>query len=630
MSIARATLLPPCLCLSGALLLAGPARAAQSVWSVTTGLPPNAVPSPYTLVDTADPEDPVVGGGLLTIETSDAAETIYYIQAGASLALPDPWVIEFEMRHVSGSSQGSLRGTEQVFLTTAPGVGTLFQIDADSIFLLVNDATLGDSATVDTDDAFHTYRIEVSGSGAVDVYYDDVLTLQGATYTDLSAHGSVPRVAFGAGSIASFGTSEWMSFTHDGLATSTDGQINVNIAGTGANPMLPSETGGAPAVNDDNWNDLGGTTVAAGPLDLVGGDGLPITGATAAWTANGQGILNDGGGTDDAHLRSTNFDTQAYPAVDVTVTGIPFAFYDVYAYHEGGAPAGLSRVARFNIDGMDRFARRPEDVAYSESTATSDAGPATEVGNYVVFRGLTSPSVTLTAGGASSSDATPRNRFMALQIVESSPPTTTSSTTTTSSITTTSSSTSTTATTATTTTTAPSSTSTTTTVTSTTTTTTTLGGTTLLPPGKKLLVKQKKSGTQRLQLLAKDPSITSLPSCDVDGELVIEAVGAAAPVRRYALDAEFWKPINAKKPERGCKYRKGPVVATVLVKSGKALKVIANAPDLGIPLATDPRPVRIELRHGDVRHCVEFGGSGPFKIDKKVLSRKAEPADSCP
>jgi len=619
------------LILGAALLHTGTARSAESRWAAATGLAPDGVPSPYTLVDTAEPEDPVVAGGVLTLETSTESETLYYIQSGDMLAIPDPWVIEFEMRHVSGSSATPLRAPAVVFVTTGPSVGSLFLIDADSIALLADETSIGDSAIVDTDDAFHTYRIEITAAGAMSVYYDDALTLEGTTYVSPAGHGSIPRIAFGPGSIASFGKSEWKSFGHDGLATSTDGQININIAGTGANPMLPSETGGAPGVNDDNWNNLGGTLVAAGPIDLVGGDGLPIPGATAAWSGNGAGILNDGCCADDTHLRSTNFDAQSYPAVDVTVTGVPFGHYDVYAYHEGGAPTGLSRVARFSIGEENRFARRPEDLEYTESTATADAFSNTEVGNYVVFRGLTTTSFTLTAGGASASDGTPRNRFFAVQIVASAPPTTTSTTSTssTSTVTSSSSSSSTVASTTVTTTTTSSSSSTTSTETSTT-TTTTLAGTTRLLPGKKLLVKRRKSGVERLQVLVKDASIAAPLPCEVGGELVIHAVGADASTHRFELDAALWKPINTKRPERGCKYRKGPVVATVLVKPGKLLKVIASASDLGIPLAADPRPIRIEVRHGDVRSCVEFGGNGPYKPDKKLLTRNAATATSCP
>jgi hypothetical protein len=60
------------------------------------------------------------------------------------------------------------------------------------------------------------------------------------------------------------------------------------------------------------------------------------------------------------------------------------------------------------------------------------------------------------------------------------------------------------------------------------------------------------------------------PSCQVHGELVVQASGAAAP-SVFPLEAGLWKPLNSAKPERGCTYRKGPVVATVLIKPGRTL-----------------------------------------------------------
>jgi len=140
-------------------------------------------------------------------------------------------------------------------------------------------------------------------------------------------------------------------------------------------------------------------------------------------------------------------------------------------------------------------------------------------------------------------------------------------------------------------------------------------------------VKQKKSGVQRLKLIARSADVATTLPCEIEGELVVEALGA---VTRFPLEATGWKPIRAKKPEKGCKYRKGPVVSTVQLKTGKLLKVVANADDLGIPLAGDPRPVLLEVRHGDVRHCFEFGGAGTHKDEKKLIAKNAEPASGCP
>lgn len=112
----------------------------------------------------------------------------------------------------------------------------------------------------------------------------------------------------------------------------------------------------------------------------------------------------------------------------------------------------------------------------------------------------------------------------------------------------------------------------------------------------------------------------------------MEAAGASAPPARFPLAASGWTPIKAKRPEKGCRYRGDGAVSSVRIKTGKLLKVVARADDLGVPLATDPRPVRLEVRHGDVRHCVEFGPETPggYRPDERLLARKADQATTCP
>jgi hypothetical protein len=169
-----------------------------------------------------------------------------------------------------------------------------------------------------------------------------------------------------------------------------------------------------------------------------------------------------------------------------------------------------------------------------------------------------------------------------------------------------------------------------TTATSTSTSTTLPGAATLLP-ARKLRVKQNRRGTQRLVLVARDDALAAPTPCAVDGELVIEALGAGGAVRRIPLLAPLWTPLKAKRPARGCRSRKGPVATTVLVKTGTMLKVVARGDDLGVPLATDPRPVRIEVRHGAIRHCFEFtSATGKHRPDAKLTGRRAPTATACP
>jgi hypothetical protein len=149
-------------------------------------------------------------------------------------------------------------------------------------------------------------------------------------------------------------------------------------------------------------------------------------------------------------------------------------------------------------------------------------------------------------------------------------------------------------------------------------------------PGEKLLVKEQKSGAHSLSLLAKSTALVPPPACATAGELVIEAAGSGTPLLRIPLDATLWKPIKAAKPELGCKYGPGPVVKKVQLKTGKLLKLSAGATDLGVPLAADPRPVRLELRHGEQRHCFAFGGSGVLQPGKKLQAKQAAAPTVCP
>jgi hypothetical protein len=144
-------------------------------------------------------------------------------------------------------------------------------------------------------------------------------------------------------------------------------------------------------------------------------------------------------------------------------------------------------------------------------------------------------------------------------------------------------------------------------------------------PGKKLLVTQKKS-TQRLLLLVNDPGVVAAQPCALAGELAVESAGGS---HRITLDPGAWKPLKKKRPEKGCKYAK-PGGPSIVVKAGKLLKLRVAGPDLGVPLTADPRPVRLGLRQGDVRLCVEFGGQGKLTAGKKLLSKASPAPTDCP
>jgi hypothetical protein len=208
------------LCLLAALpagLVASPDY--DVVYDASTGLLPNESHPVWTLYDTAFPENPVVSAGRLTLATSQDSENMYYIQT--DVVVPDPLVIEARVKRSSGTTYSDARAPIVVAFTISPSVGNALWIGNDEMFLLAGNMVRGETAVVDTDNGFHTYRIEVDSTGAIQVFYDDVLKLDGTVFTHTGANGLVTRVLWGDLSIHAHGASEWQLVRHNAGTYST-------------------------------------------------------------------------------------------------------------------------------------------------------------------------------------------------------------------------------------------------------------------------------------------------------------------------------------------------------------------------------------------------------------------------
>jgi hypothetical protein len=182
--------------------------------------------------------------------------------------------------------------------------------------------------------------------------------------------------------------------------------------------------------------------------------------------------------------------------------------------------------------------------------------------------------------------------------------------------------------------------------------TTTSSTSTTLPAqllsGKKLLLKKSV-----LNLLSKDPAITlgdgdeSLDDPTLyGGSLRVYAAGGDGFDDTYELPASLWRYLlqPPKYPDGGYgpyaapsvgsvigyKFRKADPVTSITVKPGKQVKIVGKGTALGDTLASDPRPVLVELRLGAARYCFAFGGTVAFTADKKYLAKDAPAAAACP
>jgi hypothetical protein len=204
-----------------------------SNYQASSGLFPDQISPPYTLFDDASPENPMLAGGILTLSTSANAERIFYSQFAPIVDTSAAFFIEARVRFVSGSSSSAARAPISIQFTTAPNVGNTLFIGPDEVFFNTGENTAGLKAMVDTNDGFHTYRVEYSGAGALALFYDGIPLLTGSTFTSSGFNGAQERITWGEGSVLALGTSQWEYFQHNALAVPEPETYGMLLAGLG-------------------------------------------------------------------------------------------------------------------------------------------------------------------------------------------------------------------------------------------------------------------------------------------------------------------------------------------------------------------------------------------------------------
>lgn len=206
-----------CFCLQ---FFSGGAEAASWLtWEANSGLLPEQISIPWTATDTS--ATPVVlSGEYLTLSTTSPAEYQFYDQAGDSLDMASGFSIEANLRYLSGTSNHPDRTGAVIGFTVAPNIGNALFISADQVFFNTDNLQAGPSAFVDTDEAFHTYRINVSAAGELALYYDGGANpiLTGQTFYSEAFNGVENRILWGDGTFLAAASSQWASFGHNAIA----------------------------------------------------------------------------------------------------------------------------------------------------------------------------------------------------------------------------------------------------------------------------------------------------------------------------------------------------------------------------------------------------------------------------
>lgn len=208
-------------------------------WQASSGNTPDQIANAWTLVDTANPEMPVLVNGVLTLSTSQQAESMYYDQRAPLLDTSSPFFIETRVRYVSGSTELPSRAPITILFTTARNVGNALFIEHDRVFFNTQNITAGPKVSVDTNDVFHTYRINYDGSGGLTLLYDGRTILTGSTFNSALFNGETPRILWGEFSGAAYGVSEWQYFAHNAaIAVPEPSSIAMCVVLFGGAPIL--------------------------------------------------------------------------------------------------------------------------------------------------------------------------------------------------------------------------------------------------------------------------------------------------------------------------------------------------------------------------------------------------------
>lgn len=221
------TLTASAICAAAAL----PVQAAIVTWDGASGTTPNAAVPQWDLVDNASPEDPALSAGVLTIGGTAIAEQMYYSMDGANADFSGQTSYWLEARlrvNTQSLTSGWWRAPVTMGIGFAGGGLAIFELRRDYVYLRDGDNSRAAFRNdLDTDDLFHTWRMEVLGSTAgstVNIYQDGNLVLSDNSVYN---YGSGDRVFWGDASIIAGGRSEW-TYVSTNLAA---------VTGTGTTPV---------------------------------------------------------------------------------------------------------------------------------------------------------------------------------------------------------------------------------------------------------------------------------------------------------------------------------------------------------------------------------------------------------
>ncbi|MDD5263095.1 MAG: PEP-CTERM sorting domain-containing protein [Methylacidiphilales bacterium] len=195
------------------------------------------------------------------------------------------------------------------------------------------------------------------------------------------------------------------------FAAAAQAQLSIGIDFSGAGTPIPATTS-AGVVPQANWNNLSTTSGSLAAGLVLDSSGAVASGVSASWGSNGSNTLfgfgsnftgADPNQTGDTDLYSQGLLTFGGPGNwygHITLTGITYATYDVYAYFSSNpSTSGLVNFNGTTLSGglytdgttFNYSSANPSQYGSNYVAATGAGGPA----NYAVLSGVTGSSLTV-------------------------------------------------------------------------------------------------------------------------------------------------------------------------------------------------------------------------------------------